>query len=467
MTKSDTITKIATALAAAQASIGAAPKNADNPFFKSRYADLGSVMAVCKEPLLAHGISVIQGVDWDGESTTLETMLLHSSGEFLASRMKVEPAITMVFPKKEKGETFTPYITPNPQALKSAITYARRAMIESMVMIPAVDDDASWMTSAASYKPTEEEMEAALKQAVTARGGEIIEPIVSPWTRWQDVVCHIGDPKGPMLGRKLGELPVQVLKWLREKWIAGRTHFPDPKDHALAMALTELEVSSLISIAEGADKAPETPAVTSEEPKAPEHPLAEETPKKRAPRKKGGDSPSQQEPSTHTLTQSSAPETVPPASGASTPMAWRSVILHIGKPENPLVGKTLEEITKTGYPAKNLDGLACLRTLATAGISKIAESDAVKDRILCNAIRAAVDELKPFDDADWIDSLDEAKAREELSRRFDTLKMEPHEVTKAMQGAKVFQYGDTLDNVKREMLLYILTHWQAVTEALK
>lgn len=126
MQKSDTITKIAKALVEAQKEIGAATKEAVNPFFHSKYADLGSVMEACKEALNKNGISVLQPVgvtEHGGEY--VETILLHESGEFISDRMK----ITMV--------------KQDPQSQGSAITYARRYALQSMVFIPAEDDDAN------------------------------------------------------------------------------------------------------------------------------------------------------------------------------------------------------------------------------------------------------------------------------------------------------------------------------------
>jgi hypothetical protein len=125
MNKSESITKLAAALAKAQKNIGAASKGAANPFFKSKYADLGSVMEACKEALNAEGITVLQPVTTsvDGKHA-VETVLLHDSGEFISSTMTLELTKT------------------NMQDLGSAISYARRYSLQSLVFIPAEDDDA-------------------------------------------------------------------------------------------------------------------------------------------------------------------------------------------------------------------------------------------------------------------------------------------------------------------------------------
>lgn len=124
MKTSESIVKIAPALLAAQKEIGSATKDVVNPFFKSKYADLGSVMEACKDALNKHGITVLQPVAHLSEATTVETILLHESGEFISD--------TMIVSVKQSND---------PQAQGSAITYARRYSLQSMMFIPAEDDD--------------------------------------------------------------------------------------------------------------------------------------------------------------------------------------------------------------------------------------------------------------------------------------------------------------------------------------
>lgn len=124
MQRSESITLLAAALVKAQANIGAATKGSENPFFKSSYADLGTVMSVCKHALLDQGINILQLVGRDEIGDYLETIILHESGEFISDRMR------LVCSKVN-----------DPQAMGSAITYARRYALQSAMFIPAVDDD--------------------------------------------------------------------------------------------------------------------------------------------------------------------------------------------------------------------------------------------------------------------------------------------------------------------------------------
>jgi hypothetical protein len=128
VTHSEQINEIATAMAKAQGKIEGAAKAAKNPAFKqggkeSKYADLASVWDACRDQLATNGIAVIQAPRADGPKVTVETMLTHSSGQW----MKDELTMTA-----QQG---------TPQAIGSAITYARRYALAAMVGVAPADDD--------------------------------------------------------------------------------------------------------------------------------------------------------------------------------------------------------------------------------------------------------------------------------------------------------------------------------------
>ena len=60
MTRSESIAQLAAAMAKAQPAIEPAIKDAANPFFKSKYADLGEVWRVIQAAFAPHGLSVLQ-----------------------------------------------------------------------------------------------------------------------------------------------------------------------------------------------------------------------------------------------------------------------------------------------------------------------------------------------------------------------------------------------------------------------
>ena len=92
MRSSKSIKTIAPLIIKVQKKIGVAKKGGYNPFFKSHFASLGSVMEVCKNELNEAGIAVMQNLGNDFYGQSLDTILLHSSGEWISSRMKLTPA---------------------------------------------------------------------------------------------------------------------------------------------------------------------------------------------------------------------------------------------------------------------------------------------------------------------------------------------------------------------------------------
>lgn len=122
--QSATIGKLAFALAKAQGCMQAAKKGAENPFFKSRYADLSEVWATIRKPLADNQLAVIQTTVAEDGKLRLRTVLVHSSGEWVESVYPVNP-------QKQ-----------DPQGYGSAVTYARRYALSALVGVVAdVDDD--------------------------------------------------------------------------------------------------------------------------------------------------------------------------------------------------------------------------------------------------------------------------------------------------------------------------------------
>ena len=60
MKTSETIEELAKGLVKAQSQMGGAVKDSNNPFFKSKYTDLGSVVKAIKEAFCDNGLSYVQ-----------------------------------------------------------------------------------------------------------------------------------------------------------------------------------------------------------------------------------------------------------------------------------------------------------------------------------------------------------------------------------------------------------------------
>lgn len=124
MQQSESINKLAMALVKAQAEMGGAVKDAKNPFFKSNYADLTSVIKTIKEPFANNGLAYVQFPVHGEQSAGIVTRLMHESGEWL------------------EQEYLMPLTKMDSQAFGSILTYARRYALVAMAGIPTVDDDA-------------------------------------------------------------------------------------------------------------------------------------------------------------------------------------------------------------------------------------------------------------------------------------------------------------------------------------
>ena len=84
MKTSEQINEIAEALAAAQGEIQNPGKSAENPFFKSWYADLAEVLSVVRPAFSKHGLSVVQmPYSSDDGAIGVTTMISHKSGQWM------------------------------------------------------------------------------------------------------------------------------------------------------------------------------------------------------------------------------------------------------------------------------------------------------------------------------------------------------------------------------------------------
>lgn len=125
MNKSNTLTELATALSKAQAEMPSLELNAENPYFKSRYADLGGIIKTAKSILAKHGLAISQlPTSVDGK-VGLTTVLIHSSGEFIES--------TVLLPLPEESRNLA-------QSAGGMITYLRRYSYAAILGLYADED---------------------------------------------------------------------------------------------------------------------------------------------------------------------------------------------------------------------------------------------------------------------------------------------------------------------------------------
>jgi hypothetical protein len=113
-----------------------AVKDSANPFFKSKYADLASVVEAIRAAFSANGLSYIQTVEPHPDEVRVETTILHSSGEWISC-----------------GYLSLPVSKADAQGFGSALTYARRYSLSAAVGVAPEDDDGN---AAVAAKPKDD-----------------------------------------------------------------------------------------------------------------------------------------------------------------------------------------------------------------------------------------------------------------------------------------------------------------------
>lgn len=136
MNKSESIKELATALCKFQGAVEKIKKEATNPFFKSKYADLSSILDVIRQPLADNGLSFVQ---FPQGAHGLETMLMHTSGEWMSGSYEMTPTKN------------------DPQGLGSVITYQRRYALGAILGLNIdADDDGNKASEPAKVSPQQQ-----------------------------------------------------------------------------------------------------------------------------------------------------------------------------------------------------------------------------------------------------------------------------------------------------------------------
>ena len=124
MHTSPEIHEIASALSKAQNEMTGAKKDSNNPFFKSKYADLAEVIRAISAPFANNGLSFVQSVKFKNGMVAVKTRIMHNSGQWI-----------------ESDACELPPVKQDAQGYGSAITYAKRYSLQALAGIPSVDDD--------------------------------------------------------------------------------------------------------------------------------------------------------------------------------------------------------------------------------------------------------------------------------------------------------------------------------------
>lgn len=126
-----------------QKEVGAISKDSKNPFFKSKYFDINSLIAHVQPILAKNDLLLMQPIV---DNTQMSIIIDVESGESLESGIDL-PTLT------------------DPQKLGSAITYYRRYTLQALLGLQAEDDDANLASNNTTRKPalTTEQFEKTLQ----------------------------------------------------------------------------------------------------------------------------------------------------------------------------------------------------------------------------------------------------------------------------------------------------------------
>jgi hypothetical protein len=157
MKTSENLNELATALSKAQGIIQNPNKDADNPFFKSKYADLADVLNVVRPAFAECGLSVVQfPCNVDG-NIGLTTRLMHSSGQWLESSIDL--------PLQGKNIA---------QDAGSTITYLRRYALAAVAGVFQEDNDGNQGKDKQSNTAEVQNIQAKIKPSQIKKIEELI-----------------------------------------------------------------------------------------------------------------------------------------------------------------------------------------------------------------------------------------------------------------------------------------------------
>ena len=121
-------------LAAVKAEVGRISKDSTNPFFKSKYFDINSLLLHVEPIVQKHGLILLQPI----QDNLVKSIIFDTNG------FSIESGI--ILPELN-----------DPQKLGSAITYYRRYTLQSLLALQAEDDDANLATNKHEKKQSVED----------------------------------------------------------------------------------------------------------------------------------------------------------------------------------------------------------------------------------------------------------------------------------------------------------------------
>jgi hypothetical protein len=192
------VNNIAAAFIKAKKEFAPAMKTSTNPHYKSKYADLAACVEAVDDAFLNSGIVMYQETFEDTTGVTVETVLLHESGESIRC-----------------GKLHVPAPKQDPQGYGSALSYARRYSLMAACGIAPEDDDGNHASQPnKTYKPA-----VAPAQSPVAGASEAAQP---PVALDAPIIWNAGktpqqDPVNGHRGKDIRKLPDDYLIWYEKE----------------------------------------------------------------------------------------------------------------------------------------------------------------------------------------------------------------------------------------------------------
>jgi len=199
-------TGINAALVACLGELRNVAKNAVNPHFKNRYASLDAILDAARPVLSKHGLALSQEPVFQDGLAGVITRIIHTGGESRES--------TLLLPLRDQSA----------QGVGSALTYARRYAVSSVLGIAADDDDDGQQAS----KPSNEKFASVKKQAPTKDWNKELADLMTKNKVTPEDVIEFSRKKGADLD-SLKDLPPAFAKRLCEV-------FEDVVAHSMSLA---------------------------------------------------------------------------------------------------------------------------------------------------------------------------------------------------------------------------------------
>ncbi|WP_239700319.1 ERF family protein [Mammaliicoccus sp. D-M17] len=194
MNKSESIVEISKAMAKFQAEVKQPFKDANNPFFKSKYVPLESVVESITSIAPQHGISFVQWASNDDTGRVgVSTMIMHTSGEYI----EFDP----VYMNADKNTA---------QGAGALISYLKRYSLSAVFGITSDQDDDGNHASGNTNKPKQspkakpeqiKDLQDKIKQAVEIGGDDATEQKVMQWLKISDYDTVTEAQINPMIKR--------------------------------------------------------------------------------------------------------------------------------------------------------------------------------------------------------------------------------------------------------------------------